>query len=338
MTNHFRVSATLPKQLEDLGVSSASVLRRARLPIAMFDQGKVWLTTDELFRLYAAMEELSGDQAVGLKLGSHQRPEHYSPIHIVALHARTFRDALSRIARYKRLMGPEEIRVVERGKECGVEFVWLLAGAPEPATLVDQCLAWTISLGRRGTGANVDALRMELSRPEANRGVYETHFGCEVKFESRHNRIFFRVKDLDLPFVTHNPDILEVIAPQLEAELARELAATSFKEQVKIVLKRFLAGRKPRVEEAAQEMRLSVRTLQRRLLEEEVTFQGLVEEARREMAHHYLRQSALELIDAAYLLGYEDPNSFIRAFQKWEGTSPGQWRTTHAAQSVSLMQ
>jgi AraC-like DNA-binding protein len=59
-----------------------------------------------------------------------------------------------------------------------------------------------------------------------------------------------------------------------------------------------------------------------------MTFHSLVEEARREMAKHYLLQSSLELNETAYLLGYEDPNSFIRAFHKWEGASPGQWRLT----------
>jgi AraC-like DNA-binding protein len=330
MTNRFRIVATLPRRLEEVDVSPVSVLRQARLPVTLFDHGKVWVTTEELFALYAAIQEVSGDPMIGLKLGTNQRPEHYSPIAIAALHTRSFRDALNRMARYKRLTGPEEIRIVERGKECGVEFVWLLAGAPEPTTLVDQCFAWTVSVGRRGTGKTIDALRVELARPEANRRAYEKHFGCPVKFGARHNKIFFRIEDINEPFVTYNPDLLEVIAPQLEAELAEQLADTSFKEQLKGVLKRFLAGRKPRVEDAAREMRMSVRTLQRRLLEEGITFHNLVEETRREMSHHYLRQSSLELIDTAYLLGYEDPNSFIRAFHKWEGTSPGEWRSVHS--------
>jgi len=118
--------------------------------------------------------------------------------------------------------------------------------------------------------------------------------------------------------------------PQLEAELAQQFADTSFKEQLTATLKRFVAGRKPRLEDIAREMRLSVRTLQRRLLEEGLTFHKIVEEARREMAHHYLRQPSFELIDAAYLLGYENPNSFIRAFHKWEGTSPGEWRSSQS--------
>jgi AraC-like DNA-binding protein len=62
------------------------------------------------------------------------------------------------------------------------------------------------------------------------------------------------------------------------------------------------------------------------LLAEQLTFQNLVEEACREMAQHYLQQSSLELDETGYLFGYGDPNSFIRAFHQWEGTSPSEWR------------
>jgi AraC-like DNA-binding protein len=66
--------------------------------------------------------------------------------------------------------------------------------------------------------------------------------------------------------------------------------------------------------------------LQRRLTEQGITFQRLLDEARRELARHYLLHSSLELNETAYLLGYEDATSFFRAFHQWEGTSPGQWR------------
>jgi AraC-like DNA-binding protein len=55
----------------------------------------------------------------------------------------------------------------------------------------------------------------------------------------------------------------------------------------------------------------------------------LLDSARHELAHHYLGQSSVELNETAYLLGYEDPNSFVRAFHEWEGTSPGQWRNNY---------
>ena len=91
-----------------------------------------------------------------------------------------------------------------------------------------------------------------------------------------------------------------------------------------------------RVEDVAKELRLSARTLQRRLTEAGATFQQLTQEARRELARHYLRQPSLELNQTAYLLGYEDAHSFFRAFHEWEGSSPGAWRARHATTGVSL--
>jgi AraC-like DNA-binding protein len=95
-------------------------------------------------------------------------------------------------------------------------------------------------------------------------------------------------------------------------------------------LRVMFAGQRPALQAVARELRLSGRTLQRRLTENGLTFQQLVKEARRELARHYLLYSSLELNETAYLLGYEDANSFFRAFQDWEGTTPGEWRASHA--------
>ena len=318
------------RQLESMGISTNAVLRLAGLPSELFQQTRIWLTTEEMRALYDAIAEVSGDQAIGLGLGSEERPENYSPIAIAALFTRSFRDALNRVARYKKLTSPQEIRLFERGKECAVEFLWPLAEVPESPIWIDACFAWTVTIGRRGIGRPIHPSRVELRRQIANKQPYENFFACPVKFGARQNRLFFRVEDLAQPFITHNADLLEVIAPQLEAELTRYLANRSLKEQAKGILKRSLAGQRPRLEDVALELRMSARTLQRKLLGDGATFHALMEEARHEMAQHYLRQPSLELNETAYLLGYEDPNSFIRAFHKWEGTSPGEWRFTHS--------
>jgi AraC-like DNA-binding protein len=330
MTNRFRIHGTLGRRLEELGVSPVAVLRRAGLPMGLFDQSRILVTTEEMFALYNAVHEISDDPGIGLKLGSEERPERYSPVDIAAIYSRSFGDALKRIARYKRLVSPQEIRIVE-GRECAVEFVWLLAETTEEPTWIDMCFAWTITIGRRGTGRSIHPSRVEFRRPEAQRRVYEDYFGCPVEFGARRNKLFFHAEDVREPFVTHNPELLELVAPQLEAELKQQLADRSLREQAKGILKRLLAGQKPRLEDVAVELRVSARSLQRHLLEEGITFHSLVEEARREIAQHYLSQSSLELNETAYLLGYEDPNSFIRAFHKWEGTSPGEWRSSHRA-------
>jgi len=331
MTNRFRVPSALPRKLEELGVSPVAVLRQAGLPIGLFDQEKILVSTEEFFSLYRGISEASRDPALGLKLGTEDRVERYDPIGIAAVSARSFRDALLRLARYKQLTCPEELSVAERGDESRVQFKWLLAHEPEPPLLVDRCFAWVVGLARRGTGGLVNPKRLELRAPKGHREMYEAHFGCPAKFDARQNTIVFAKVDLDRPFLTHNAELFATIAPQLEAELKQALASRAIGEQVKGVLKQLLAGRRPGIEDVARELRTSSRTLQRRLAEDGATFQQLMQEARRELARHYLLHSSLELNETAYLLGYEDAHSFFRAFQQWEGHSPGEWRARHAA-------
>lgn len=326
MTDHFRVSGTLPGRLKDLGLAPAAVLQHAGLPTGFFDQEKILASTEEFFALYRGIAEASNDPAFGLKLGSEQRVERYDPIAIAALSARSLRDALQRLARYKQLTCPEKIHLAERGDECTVRFEWLLAHEEEPAMLVDLCFAWVVGLARRGTGRAVNPKRVEFRRQPVHREMYEAHLRCSVKFKAGQNALVFSKADIERPFLTHNPDLLAIVAPQLEAELAEQLAQKTLSEQAKGVLKRLLAGRRPGIQDVAKELRLSSRTLQRRLTEQGITFQRLLEDARRELARHYLLHSSLELNQTAYLLGYEDANSFFRAFHHWEGTSPGQWR------------
>lgn len=326
MPDRFRVSNLLRQKLLELGVSPEAVLRRAGLAPGLFEREKICLSTDEFFALYEAIGEVAEDPAVGLGLGAEDRVERYSPVAIAALYARTFRDALGRAARYKQLTCPEAIAVAARGKECVVRVHWTLADHPEPPILTDLCFAWLLAIGRRGTGRALTPLRVEFKRRAARRETYERFFGCPVRFDAAENALVFRAADLDLPFVTHNPELLAMIAPQLERELAQRRKGRSARDDVKTTLKRLLAGRRPDIKEVARDLSQSPRTMQRRLAADGATFQELLEEARSELARHYLLHSTLELTEVAYLLGYEDANSFFRAFRSWQGVSPGRWR------------
>ncbi len=178
--------------------------------------------------------------------------------------------------------------------------------------MIDCCFGWIVTIGRRGTGRTVHPKRVEFQRPESDRKMYESHFQCPVKFGARSNVLVFDRADVDQPLRTHNAELLALVAPQLESELTQQLAQKSLSEQVKGIVKKLLAGQRPTLRDVARELRLSTRTLQRRLTAERAKFQQLMEEARRELAQHYLLHSSLELHETAYLLGYEDANSFFR--------------------------
>jgi AraC-like DNA-binding protein len=338
MNDRFRISSLLAERLKEHKLALPALLRLAGLPAGFFQQEKIYATTAELFGLWRAIGEVSLDAGIGLKLGSEPRFERYQPSAIAAVCSRSFRDALQRIARYKQLTCPEEIRVHSTRDEAFVEFFFLEAEEVQPAVLVDLCLSWILSIGRRGTDGQITPLRLELTRTAGqNRELLETHFGCRVRFKAQRNALVFRNSDLDRPFVTHNVELLAAMGAQLEAELQEKNAGANVGEQVKYTLKRSLAGKRPTLPHVAQELGMSARTLQRRLTDADMTFQRVVEDTRRELAHHYLKQSTVELNEAAFLLGYEDANSFFRAFHAWEGTSPGEWRMKHCrANSIRL--
>jgi AraC-like DNA-binding protein len=335
MTDRFRISSLLAAQLAEHHLPLPALLQRAGLPPAFFQQEKIYATTAELFALWRAIGESCPDPAIGLKLGAEPRPERFHPAAIAAVCSRNFRDALQRMARFKQLTCPEEIRVHSGRDETSVEFFYLEADQAQPAILVDLCLSWIASIGRRGTDGQITPLRLELTRPARHRQLLETHYGCKASFAAARNALVFQSSDLDRPFVTHNVDLLAAIGAQLESELQARKTGADLGEQVKHSLKRSLAGRRPNLRHIARDLGMSTRTLQRRLTDDGVTFQQVVEDTRRELARHYLKHSAVELNEAAYLLGYEDANSFFRAFHLWEGTSPGEWRSRHGAALVA---
>jgi len=327
MTDRFRITKAWAQRFAEEKIAVPALLRRAGLPATLFQQEKIYVTTAEVFALWRSVAEMSPEPGFGLKLGTELRCERSHPVAIAGVCSRTFGDALQRLARYKQLTCPEEIRVHRKAQETSVEFFFIEAKEAQPDIMVDLGLSWILNVGRRGTDDEITPLRLELTRPVKHRALFESHFGCRVRFKADRNALVFRSSDLDLPFVTHNEELLRVIGTQLDSELKSRNTNKNVGEQVKDSLRRSLAGKRPTLQDVAQELGLSARTLQRRLTDAGITFQQLVEETRRELARHYLKQHAVELNEAAFLLGFEDANSFFRAFQVWEGTSPTQWRT-----------
>jgi AraC-like DNA-binding protein len=329
-----KIPATLPNALREVGVDPADLLRRSGLSPAFWAEGSGVATPEQFFRLWTVLGELSPDPALALKLPRMIPPEKHHPAAIAAQHARDFRDGLNRFARYKLLCCVEELGIEERGGECRVSFDWLEAPGPVPPLLIDVAFSSTVELGRRGTQRDVHPLRVELARPLARRALYESHFGCPVRFGVRRNLLVFRSADLDLPFATYNAELLEMLGPQLDQEVARRKKGRSVSEKVKWIVARSLEKGQLDIVDIARELGLGSRTLQRRIAEEGTTFRSLVDDTRREMARRYLGQPSLALGETAFLLGYEDPNSFFRAFSRWEGRTPAAWRASRRTRRV----
>jgi AraC-like DNA-binding protein len=335
MNKHFRVSGSTFSKLEELGVRASAVLERAGLPQGFADQPRVLLSTKELFALWRAVGEVSTNPAIGLQLGTESKTERFHPVGLAALSSENFGSAIDQMARYKQLTCPEEILQEKDDEEWSIQFRWLLADEGEPPVLNECCFAWTLSVARHGTGTRLAPLRVEFVQPRPHVRTMERHFGCRVVCGAHRNAIVFRAADARRPFVTRNAELLAMLAPQFDEELKQQSSDENFAERVRGVVQQKLTGRRPTIEDIADALHIGSRTLQRRLQDEGSSFQRVLEEARHQLACHYLNNSVLELNEAAYLLGYEDANSFVRAFRSWEGVPPARWREKHRARAAS---
>jgi len=335
MNKHFRFSGSTLQRLEELGVRAPAVLRRAGLPQAFIHQARALLNTEELFALWRAVGEVSTDPSIGLLLGTETKTERFHPIGLAALSSENFGSAIDQMARYKQLTCPEEILQEKNDEEWSIQFRWLLADEVEPPVLIECCFAWVLSTARVGTGTRISPVRVEFVQPRAHVKTIERHFGCPLVCGTPRNAIIFRATDANRPFVTRNAELLGILAPQFDEELKEENGDENFIERVRIAIQQRLTGRRPTIEDIADALHISSRTLQRRLQDDGSSFQRVLEEARHQLARHYLNNSVLELNEAAYLLGYEDGNSFVRAFRTWEGVPPARWREQQRARAAS---
>ncbi|NRG47910.1 helix-turn-helix domain-containing protein [Bacillus sp. CRN 9] len=321
-----RIPAGFWEGLSQLGYNAHDVLRRARLPLAMITESVV--TTAQYFAIWQAFSDIIGDTAKGItKLPTVFETAKYPPPVLATYHARDYRDALYRMARYKQLCPPESLRITEEGEKCKIDLDWLYAEQPGPPMLVGITLAFLLELGRRGSGTHLTAELVEFSHGMGDVFALETYFGCHVRTGASCNRLTLHRRDLDHPFVSYNEELLEMLTPVLDQSLDNHQNSRSITEMVMWILKRSLAGGRPDIQTVASELGMSDRTLQRRLTDEGTSYQKLLTKARHEQAREYLTDASIHIKEVAFLVGYEDQNSFYRAFRIWEGDSPSNWRT-----------
>ncbi|MNC54388.1 HTH-type transcriptional regulator VirS [compost metagenome] len=165
----------------------------------------------------------------------------------------------------------------------------------------------------------------------------EMYFGARIQTGAKHNRLTLHRINLDLPFISYNEELLQILTPVLDHTLDERLGSHSLTGTVKWIMKRsFTAGRQD-IQAVARQLGMSNRTLQRKLTDEGTSFKQLLTEARHEQALEYLADPSLDIKEVAFLIGYEDQNSFYRAFRLWEGDTPARWRSEHLSPAVTTV-
>jgi AraC-like DNA-binding protein len=280
-------------------------------------------TTDQYFTFWQALAE-SSPPDLGLRFATETQIYEYEVAQLAAFHSPDVQTALSKIARYKRLCGPKDMSIDTTAKEVAIHTKWLHASSEPPPRLIDASLASLLTLLQRATGKPVAPKRVELSRPRSDEPMLMRFFGCPLRFRAKHDALVLDSQLLATPFVTHNAGLLELLVPSLDQKVAP--LTPTFLESLEAAIAHRMTGERPSVDKVAEALALSSRTLQRRLTELGLSYQQVLDGVRHQTALRLLRAKQLEINEIAFLLGFEELNSFTRAFRSWEAVTPKRWR------------
>jgi AraC-like DNA-binding protein len=326
MADQVPIPLDLFDRLERAGLDVDAILRRAKLPRSRFSVPKPQGTTAEFFALWRAVEEENDDAGLGLRIGVEVLPDEANVVSLAAMHSPTLGEGLRKLARYKRLVCPERISIAVENGEARLRFQWLLARDAPPPILTDIVFAGITNLAQRGTMTPVRPQRLEFVRRRANEAMLQRHFRCELRFDAPYDVMVFDEAALSQPMVRRNAQLLAILVPGLEREVAQEDHARTLADDVRAALGETICGDRPAVAKVAKSLGMSARTMQRRLGELGTTYQDVLEDVRRQSARRLLANTDLGTGEVAFLVGFEEVNSFVRAFHVWEGTTPAKWR------------
>lgn len=310
------------------GLDGPRLLAGAGLDAALLQNADARIGVDEVSRLWELAVAWSGNATLGMDRELPGRYVNFDTVGYVMLASPTLKTGLENLARYYAVISDAITLDLEpQGSNCWLELGLIGNTRPLPRQRLEYSLLTVATLCRWITRREVQALAVEYTYPEpVDAGPYLRAFGCPVRFGQPANRLLLTNADLDMPLLSSDPVLFDMHQRVIEARLARLGHASTGHRVTEEIIHRLHLG-EPRREDIASGLAMADRTLQRRLREENTSFQQLLDDARRDLAQKYLAEARYTLGQVADLLGFADQSNFFRANKRWFGMSPGQYRS-----------
>ena len=323
---HFLIDKNYGTYLSGMGFSMDEVLKKAMLPEDLFARQTPSLTAEEYFRFMGAIDALSPDEQTLIRLAASEGIEAFSPPIFAAYCSRNALVCLKRLAQYKPLIGALLYQVEETETEVSVE---ILSGNEElelPEILVGIEFVFLVGLIRKATKETITPLSVTAKQPMKN-SAYADFIGKAITVGDK-NRLVFSKEDALVPFISRNESMWEFFEPELKRRLSMMETDDSCAARVRSALMELLPSGECTIDDVAKKLGYSKRSLQRKLQEEDTNFQKQLSHTRELLARTYLANTDMTTEDIAFLLGYQESGSFLRAFTVWTGQTVNEYRNT----------
>jgi AraC-like DNA-binding protein len=315
---------TIIRALEAQSLDGQEIARRAGIDPASLLEPDARVPRAALTRLWGLAVDATGDECFGLTVARYPMQTTFHALGYAVLASTTFKEALERLIRYRRLIGDViQLSLEEAGARC--RFIIDVSSRPGivPFEAVDAFAAVTVRQARvLHASRDFNPLAVSFQRPEpANPEPFHRVFRSPVLFAQPANVLEYAREDLERRLPAGNAELARLNDEVVVRYLAR-VNDVGLSSRVQHALIEALPNGEPSKQAIARTLAMSPRNLQRLLAEEGTSFKEILNEARANLARSYITEGRLPVTEIAFVLGFADTSAFSRAFKRWTGTSP----------------
>ena len=311
------------------GVRAATLYEGVNLDASVLEDPDSRIPFAQLVALYEKAAELTGDQNFGMHIGESVNPSAFDVVGYCAVNSPTLGAAFARVARYHSIWTDGALFTLETANETSSILYRYLEPSTEPRRQdSEMTLATVTTLCRNIATPDFTPTNVEFQHAApADISEHVRLFNCPLKFDAPANRLSFPTSYLSLPIAKADASLCALLDRHAEELLTKFPPRDSLIEQVRSLIAAEFRGGEPSLDRIADQLGLTPRTLQRKLQELGTSYNDVLDQMRRQLAMRYLREPQMAICEVAYLLGFSESSSFHRAFKRWTGVTPKEFRS-----------
>lgn len=314
------------------GLKVEDVMTAVGLTPELLDDVEARVSHEMYCNLWRTIADQSSDPDVGLHMAEFIRPATLDVLGYMICYSANLAEAIDRIVQYSRLMHAGSVvsfhiqdNMARLAMAFDEEYIAIHRAYHQWA------LAGLIFICRRSTGVDMVPLSVEFQHAEPDDlSAYQRLFRSPLAFDQPYNTIALDTALLNLPLLNADSTLSAILDQCAEKALAALPSSDRLDDRVRQALVANLRSGNATIEAVAERVKYAPRTLQRKLKEEGTSYRDLLDEVRRELSIHYLREEQIAISEIAFLLGFSGASAFYRAFKRWTGLSPGEFRAAPA--------
>ena len=326
-----RAVRPLASGLQALGHDPAPFLAAEGIDAAMLGDPDARVPWGSVLSLIARAIDVTGDSNLGLHIAEHAEPGSLDVHFYALLSSQTLGDGYQCLCRYQRLVHETtRIELTVDGEHATLRHV-MPGGVAAPRHSAEFLLAIWVRGGRMATGTDWAPTEVRFAHPQPqDSSDHRRFFAAPVRFSTAENALVLPAALLETPCQRADPALLAVLDRYAADRLQRTPETTGFADRARAALLEELRAGEPSAERLATRLKTSVRTLNRTLASENLSYRKLLDHLRHEQACRQLADGRVAIAEIAFLLGFSELSAFYRAFKRWTGQTPADFRAGRA--------